>query len=76
MLGAGLVLLAVAAAPIWRPQDVAAKQRDLDARPLTATSQPPRPGSPIAGLAIPRLGERWVVVRSSGTWTGSRPATT
>ncbi|GIF51007.1 LPXTG-site transpeptidase (sortase) family protein [Asanoa ferruginea] len=62
MVGAGLVLLALAGAPpTWRAPDLAATQRALDAR-LPTTVTRPAIGAPFARLVIPKLGLHWAVV--------------
>jgi sortase A len=63
VVGAGLVLLALAGAPpTWRGPDLAATQRALDAQLATSTVTRPEMGAPFARLAIPKLGQRWAVV--------------
>jgi sortase A len=65
VVGAGLVLLALAGAPpTWRGPDLASTQRSLDARLTTSppTASRPEPGAPFARLTIPKLGQRWAVV--------------
>lgn len=63
MACAGLVLLALAGAPAWHgPGGGAAAGR----APVAYAPSRPGPGTPIARLAIPRLGERWTVVEGVG----------
>ncbi|GAA1882239.1 hypothetical protein GCM10009687_58170 [Asanoa iriomotensis] len=62
MVCAGLVLLALAGVPRSRGPEKAVAQADLGARLAADPPVRPRPGTPIARLAIPRLGERWTVV--------------